>query len=210
MTTGSLSHGWKDGRILPPIKGVHKCNAFSNTGFGKMPYGTLVAHWPCKKGGFIQVRVFSRVCRPYCLSGLQPPLPPKLALQKGRPLSKARFSRRSSAIQPLRLSSLSCPKTLGAVFCAGLRHPVSARLSQAVCLGPPLCGSLPSLLGSGSQSFLPQSSSCACLWRLPTSWRGTVPRGAPHSPQALVGLLSRSGGLSFTCLVLWGCLWGAV
>ncbi len=137
-------------------------------------------------------------------------MPPKLALQKGRPLSRARFSRRSSAIQPLRLSSLSCPKTLGAVFCAGLRHPVSARLSQAVCLGPPLCGSLPSLLGSGRPSFLPQSSSCGCLWRLPISWRTMVPRGAPQSPQARVGLLSKSGGLSLTCLGVWCCLWGAV
>ncbi len=150
------------------------------------------------------------MCRPYCLSGLQPPLPPKLALQKGRPLSRARFSRWSSPLQPLRLSSLSCPKTLGAVFCAGLRHPVSARLFQAVCLSPPLCGSLPSLLGSGRPSFLPQSSSCGCLWRLPISWRTMVPRGAPQSPQARVGLLSKSGGLSLTCLGVWCCLWGAV
>ena len=111
----------------------------------------------------------------------------------------------------MRLSSLSCrPKTLGALFCAGLRHTVSARLSQAVCLGPPLCGSLPSLLGSGRPSFLPQSSSCGCLWRLPISWRTMVPRGAPQSPQARVGLLSKSGGLSLTCLGVWCCLWGAV
>ena len=92
----------------------------------------------------------------------QPPLPQNLALQKGRRISGARFSRGSSAFQPLRLPSLPSPKTLGAVFCAWLRHPVSARLSEAVCLGLSLCGSLPSLLGSGFPSFLPQSSLC-CL-----------------------------------------------
>ena len=169
-----------------------------------MPSGTVVAHWPCKKGGVFLVRAFLACVCLTAFEAFQPPLPQNLALQKGRRISGARFSRGSSAFQPLRLPSLPSPKTLGAVFCAWLSHPVSARLSEAVCLGLSLCGSLPSLLGSGFPSFLPQSSLCCLpLAASPPIWRGTVSRGAPHSPQTPVGLLSRPGGISNTCLGLW-------
>ncbi len=114
----------------------------------------------------------------------------------------------------LRLFSLSCPKTLGALCCAQLRHPVSACPSKAVRLCALSCGSLPSLLGSDCPLVWPQKSSCglplAAANLVGHSWWVTVSPWCASFSLNLVGLLSRSGGLSFTSLGLWCCLWGAV
>ena len=79
-------------------------------------------------------------------------------------------------------------------------------------MAPLYAGPSPACWGRAVHRFCPKVRHVVAFGGFQShgSWRTMVPRGAPQSPQARVGLLSKSGGLSLTCLGVWCCLWGAV
>ena len=140
---------------------------FPTLGLVKCPRALLLPIGLEKRAVYFRCGIFSRGSA-LLPSRLLASLAPKIGLAKKAASIWCEIFSLVVGHAALRLSSLACPKTLGAVFCARLRHPVTACLSQAVCLCPLSCGSLPSLLGSGYPLVWPKNLQVACLWRLPT------------------------------------------
>ncbi len=140
---------------------------FPTLGLVKCPTALLLPIGLAKRAVYFRCGIFSRGSA-LLPSRLLASLVPKIGLAKKAASIWCEIFSLVVGHAALRLFSLSCPKTLGALCCARVRHPVSACLSQAVRLCALSCGSLPSLLGSGSPLFWPKNLHVACLWRLPT------------------------------------------